>query len=123
VEVAETHNKDHFEKVLARLLEVLVLGKTSMKIGRGILGEIASDQILALVCKVFWGTTITAHLDAAQMAAFKLFDSRSGSMTVNYLLELAIQCSDSSQKKTDSGPRYRRRRSNENPQAHSPEAA
>src|SRR5713101_5972977 len=88
------------EKVLARLFEVLVLGKTNMKIGRGILHEITSDQTLAHVCRVFWGTTITAHLDAAQMAAFKLFDSRSGSMTVKYALDLANQCSDSFQKAT-----------------------
>ncbi len=96
---AQTPN-EHFDKVLARLFEVVILGKTHLKIGRGIADALAADPVIAHVCQVFWGTTINAHLDAAQMAAFKLFDSRHGSMSIEYLLGVASQYSDSFQRAT-----------------------
>src|SRR3990172_5786776 len=88
-------SKEHFEKVLARLLEILVLGKTHLKIGRAIGDTVMTDPAIAHVSPIFWGMTMTAHLDVAQLAAFKLFDKRYGTMTVEYLLKAAEQCADS----------------------------
>jgi len=84
---------EEFENVLSRLREGVVIGKAHMRIGRGLSEALAKDVVIAQVAKVFWGTTINAHLDAAQMLAFKLFDSRRGSMTVEYLLRFAEESS------------------------------
>jgi len=82
-----------FKKVLARLTEVVVLGKAHLKIGSGIAKTVTADPVIANVAPVFWGMSMTAHLDAAQMFAFKLFDPRRGSMTIEYLLDKAAECS------------------------------
>jgi len=85
--------KEMFKKVLARLTEVVVLGKAHLKIGSGIAKTVTADPVIANVAPVFWGMSMTAHLDAAQMFAFKLFDPRRGSMTIEYLLDKAAECS------------------------------
>ena len=65
------------------------MGKAHLSIGRRLAETLAQDPVIGNVAHVFWGTTITAHLDAAQLLAFKVFDSRPGSMTLEYLLKLA----------------------------------
>lgn len=65
------------------------MGKAHLSIGRRLAEALAQDPVIGNVAHVFWGTTINAHLDAAQLLAFKLFDSRNGSMTLEYALNLA----------------------------------
>jgi len=91
-----------FAKVLGRLTEFVVLGKTHLKIGRGIASDVMTDPVIADAAPVFWGMTLTAHLDIAQLVAFKLFDTRHGTMTIDYLLDRAADCSGSFQKATPS---------------------
>gem|GEM_PF-3721488 len=91
-----------FEKVLARLTEVVVLGRAHLKIGSGIAKTVTADPVIANVAPVFWGMSMTAHLDAAQMFAFKLFDPRRGSMTIEYLLDRAAECSEDFQNASSS---------------------
>lgn len=87
--MAAISTEDSFQKVLSRLREGVVIGKAHLRIGRGLSDALAKDTVIGHVAKVFWGTTVNAHLDAAQLLAFKLFDSRRGSMTIEYLLEFA----------------------------------
>ncbi|MHB8540252.1 MAG: hypothetical protein ACYDCD_04815 [Candidatus Acidiferrales bacterium] len=76
-----TH-KETFEKIVKRLTEFVVLGKAHLKIGSGIAKAITADPVIEHVAPTFWGMTITSHLDAAQMLAFKLFDTRRGSLAI-----------------------------------------
>jgi hypothetical protein len=46
--------------------------------------------------------TLTSHLDIAQFGAFKLFDTRHGTMTIEYLLDRAGECLNSFRKGTPS---------------------
>jgi len=78
-----------FGKTLDRLVEMVVLGKAHIKIGRGLGQDVGGDPAVASVASTFWGMTMTAHLDVAQLIAFKLFDPRHGTMTVEYLLARA----------------------------------
>ena len=78
-----------FEKALKRLMEMVMLGMTHIKIGRGLGQSVSDDPAIAHVAPVFWSMSITAHLDLAQLIAFKLFDLRHGTMTVEYLLDRA----------------------------------
>jgi hypothetical protein len=87
--MAGTTPEEFFQKVLARLREDVVIGKAHLRIGQGLGQKLAADPVLAQVARVFWGTTMNAHLDAAQLRAFKLFDSRNGTMTLEYLLTIA----------------------------------
>lgn len=97
----EAHlRREKFEKIIVRLTESVVLGKAHVEIGKGIANTINGDPVVSGVAPVFWGMSITAHLDAAQMFAFKLFDTRRGSMTIEYLLEQAQECSTDFQKAT-----------------------
>jgi HEPN superfamily AbiU2-like protein len=82
--------QEKVEKILARLKESVVMGKAHLSIGRGLAEAFTQDPIIGSVAHVFWGMTITAHLDAAQLLAFKLFDSQPRSMTLEYLLELSM---------------------------------
>lgn len=78
-----------FEKALKRLMEMVMLGMTHIKIGRGLGQSVSDDPAIAHVAPVFWSMSITVHLDLAQLIAFKLFDLRHGTMTVEYLLDRA----------------------------------
>jgi hypothetical protein len=71
---------------------MVVLGKAHLKIGSGIAEVVRADPVVANAAPTSWGMTMTAHLDAAQMLAFKLFDPRRGSMTIEYLLDRAEEC-------------------------------
>ena len=68
---------------------MVVLAKAHVKIGRGLGRILSDDPAIAQVAHVFWGMSLTAHLDVAQLIAFKLFDTHHGTMTVHYLLENA----------------------------------
>jgi hypothetical protein len=91
-----------FSKVLNRLTEFVVLGKTNLRIARGISRDVMTDPVIADAAPVFWGMTLTSHLDIVQLVAFKLFDTRNGTMTIEYLLDRAAECADSFQKATPS---------------------
>ena len=78
-----------FGKALSRLIEMVVLGTAHIKIGRGLGQTLSDDPAIAHVAPVFWGMTMTAHLDVAQLIAFKLFDPRQGTMTIKFLLDRA----------------------------------
>jgi hypothetical protein len=83
--------KDQFEKMLSRLSDLLLFGKAHLKIGRGVGQMITSEPAISQVAPTFWGLTINAHLDIAQLLAFKLFDSRAGTLTLSVLLSHAEQ--------------------------------
>jgi hypothetical protein len=87
--VATLSTKDEFARVLDLLNDRVVMGKAHLAIGRGISIALTGDPVVAHVAPVFWGTTISSHLDAAQMGAFKLIDRQPGALTIFYLLELA----------------------------------
>jgi len=80
---------EHFGKALDRLTEMIVLGKAHIRIARGLGRSVGDDPAIAHVSRTFWGMTMTAHLDVAQLLAFKLHDERSGTMTVEFLLQRA----------------------------------
>jgi len=80
---------EDFGKALYRLIEMVVLGKAHILIGRGIGPTVNEDPAIAQVAPVFWGMSLNAHLDIAQLIAFKLFDTHHGTMTVHWLLENA----------------------------------
>jgi hypothetical protein len=84
-----------FGNTLSRLTEMVVLGVAHIKIGRGLGKMINEDPAIAHVAPAFWGLSMTAHLDAAQLIAFKLFDTRRGTMTVEYLLNRAEELKSS----------------------------
>src|SRR5579859_7027855 len=75
-----------FVKTLDRLIEMVVIGKEHVKIGHGLGQTLQGDPAIAQVAPVFWGMSLTAHLDAAELIAFKLFDTRAGTMTIGHLL-------------------------------------
>jgi hypothetical protein len=80
---------EKFRRSLDQLTRAIVFGNTHLKIGRGVLDTIRQDAVIDGVAPVFWGTSVTAHLNEAQLLAFKIFDSRAGTLTIEYLLELA----------------------------------
>ena len=92
--------QEAFEKVLRRLTEFVVLGKAHLNIGRGLAQKMTADPVIAHVAPVFWSMSINAHIDVAQLIAFKLFDTRVGTMTIEYLLERAAECSNAFHKAT-----------------------
>jgi hypothetical protein len=96
--------KQDFEKGLARLVEILVFANAHLAIGRGVAETVFQDPALNGLAPTFWGITVTAHLDVAQHAAFKLFDKRTGTLTVQSLLDLAFEIpsafADASEMKT-----------------------
>lgn len=81
-----TAHPGSIDAVLDRLLEFVVLGKAHLAIGRGISDKASNDPALTNTTPAFWGLTLTAHFDIAQLIAFKLFDPRRGTMTIEYLL-------------------------------------
>jgi hypothetical protein len=81
--------RKQFDKMLARLTEMVVLGKAHVAIGRGIAEEAGGDPVIAQVAPTFWGMTLTAHLDMAQLLAYKLFDTQGNAMTIEGLLATA----------------------------------
>jgi hypothetical protein len=78
-----------FETTLNHLIKQHLLANAHVKIGRGIGDIIGADPAIAHVAPTFWGLTISAHLDNAQLLAFKFFDPRSGTMTIEHLLSQA----------------------------------
>jgi hypothetical protein len=82
----------HFQETLERLVHILVFGKTNLKIGLGIRDQVMTDDVIHHAAPIFWGFTMLAHLDVAQHTAFKLFDRRRDTVTIEYLLKNAGEC-------------------------------
>jgi hypothetical protein len=78
-----------FGKTLNRWIEMVVFGKAHVKIGLGLGNLLKGDPAIAQVSPVFWGTSLNAQADIAQLIAFKLFDTHKGTATIFYLLEQA----------------------------------
>jgi hypothetical protein len=83
-----------FGKTLDRLIEMVVFGKAHVKIGLGLGNLLKGDPAIAQVSPVFWGTSLNAQVDIAQLIAFKLFDTHKGTATIFYLLEQARHLSN-----------------------------
>jgi len=81
--------KTEFEKTLDALIQVLLKAKAHLTIGRGIGQMVTDEPVISHVAPVFWGFTIYAHFDAAQLYAFKLFDQQRGTITIERLLSIA----------------------------------
>jgi hypothetical protein len=86
--------REQFDKMLRRLTETVVLGKAHVTIGRGIAEQAGGDSVIAQVAPTFWGMTLTAHLDVAQLLAYKLFDTQGNAMTIESLLDTAEEHPD-----------------------------
>jgi hypothetical protein len=81
--------KEEFEKTLDALIQLLLTAKGHLTIGRGVGRMITEEPEISHAGPTFWALTIYAHLDAAQLLAFKLFDKRPETITVARLLSLA----------------------------------
>jgi hypothetical protein len=89
--VRHRSDSELFGRALDRLIQMVVFGKAHIKIGRGLGNALKDDAALAQTAPAFWGMTLQAHLDIAQIVAFKLFDTHHGTMTVKYLLTTAAE--------------------------------
>jgi hypothetical protein len=78
-----------FQKTLDALIHVLLTAKGHLTIGRGVGKMITDEPEISHAGPTFWALTIYAHLDAAQLLAFKLYDKRPETITVGRLLALA----------------------------------
>jgi hypothetical protein len=81
--------KVEFEKTLDALIHVLLTAKGHLTIGRGVGRMITEEPEISHAGPTFWALTIYAHLDTAQLLAFKLYDKRPETITVERLLSLA----------------------------------
>lgn len=50
-----------------------------------------AGPVIAHTAPTFWGMTIYAHFDMAQLIAFKLFDEQRNALTIEYLLDRAAE--------------------------------
>jgi hypothetical protein len=86
---AATDPKAEFEKTLDALIHVLLTAKGHLTIGRGVGKMITEEPEISHAAPTFWALTIYAHYDAAQLLAFKLYDKRPETITIERLLALA----------------------------------
>ncbi len=76
------------KQLLNGLMREVLLGNTHLAIVNGLR---EADPVVLGTAGVFFGLTITAHLQAAQMCAAKLFDTHRGAETIHTLLRTAEQ--------------------------------
>ena len=81
------HNS--FDKTLQHLKGMVREGKAHVSIAFGVASAAKADPVIADVAPTFWGMTIHAHLDRAQLLASKLFDKQNNAMTIERLLATA----------------------------------
>lgn len=81
-------------KALDRVIETVVLAKAHLKISRDLGRTLHEDPAILHVAPAFWGLSLNAHLDAAQLYAAKLFDKRPGTISIEHLLETVEQLKD-----------------------------
>jgi len=76
------------KQLLNALMREVLLGNTHLSIANGLR---EADPVVLDTAGVFFGLTLTAHLEAAQMHAAKLFDTHRGAETIDTLLATAGQ--------------------------------
>ena len=76
------------KQLLNALMREVLLGNTHLAIVNGLR---EADPVVLDTAGVFFGLTITAHLETAQMHAAKLFDTHPGTETIYTLLATAGQ--------------------------------
>jgi len=74
------------KQLLNALMTEVLLGNTHLSIANGLR---EADPVVLDTAGVFFGLTLTAHLEAAQMYAAKLFDTHRGAETIDTLLAAA----------------------------------
>ena len=74
------------KQLLNALMREVLLGNTHLSIANGLR---EADPVVLDTAGVFFGLTLTAHLEAAQMYAAKLFDTHRGAETIETLLSTA----------------------------------
>jgi hypothetical protein len=80
-------NKPTSAEIFGKSLNARVVqGKTNIKIALGVGNALRGDPALVQVAPVFWYTSATSLTYVAQLIAFKLFDPRNGSLTIEALL-------------------------------------
>jgi hypothetical protein len=72
------------QQILESLKSEVVAGKVHLRISRGLQ---KADPVVLHTGEAFFGFTLTAHLEAAQMYAAKLYDKTKGAITVASLLK------------------------------------
>jgi hypothetical protein len=83
--------QQEYEDALARLVESVLFGKAHVVIGQG-LSAAVTDPVIAQVAPTFWGMTIYAHFDIAELIAFKLFDEQRNALNIEFLLDRTSGC-------------------------------
>jgi AbiU2 len=76
------------KQLLNALMREVLLGNTHLSIANGLRD---ADPVVLDTAGVFFGLTFTAHLEAAQMYAAKLFDTHRDAETIHTLLRTAEQ--------------------------------
>ena len=71
------------EQIIDALRNQIILGLTHLRIGSGLQ---KADPVVLQTAHVFFGFTITAHMQAAQMIAARLFDKTGGTVNLRLLL-------------------------------------
>jgi hypothetical protein len=83
--------KAEFERLLNALITLLLNAKGHLTIGRGVDKMLTNEPEISRAAPNFWALTIYAHFDAAQLLAFKLFDTQPRAVSIRHLLVLADQ--------------------------------
>ena len=76
------------KQLLNGLMREILIGNTHLAIANGLRD---ADPVVLDTAGVFFGLTFTAHLEAAQMYAAKLFDRHRDAETIHTLLRTAEQ--------------------------------
>jgi hypothetical protein len=75
-------------KTLELVIELLRRAKSHLSVGRGIERMLMAEPVVLNAAPTFWTLTIYAHIDAAMLLAFKLFDTQPRAVGVLQLLVL-----------------------------------
>jgi hypothetical protein len=77
-----------FQQMLAWLMTEVMFGRANFTITRGLRG---ADRVVLDTAPRFFDMTLGAHADSALMTAARIFDRRSGSVSIHELLSSALQ--------------------------------
>lgn len=78
--------KPTIDQLLASLIHEVLCGKAYLEIGKGLAG---ADPVVLSTSPTFFGLTLEASLQMSQMFAAKLYDKKTGTVTVTSLLDAA----------------------------------
>ena len=80
------NRKPTIDQLLASLIHEVLCGKAYLEIGKGLAG---ADPVVLNTAHTFFGLTLEASLQRSHMFAAKLYDKKTGTVTVTSLLDAA----------------------------------